>query len=70
MSTVILLRIPSLIMPETPSRIRGGGRIVGQPEGLGPEAYFFTTPQGARPEDAPKDGQSRGRGRPFAYHAA
>jgi len=39
------------IMHETPSRDRGDGRATGQPQGLGPEAYFFSTSQGASPED-------------------
>jgi hypothetical protein len=53
------------IMHETPSRDRGDGRATGQPQGLGPEAYSFSTSQGARPEDARKDGHSRDRSRWF-----
>jgi len=62
---------PSLarIMHETPSRGRGDGRATGQPQGLGPEAYFFSTLQGARPEDARKDGHIRGRSRWFVHNA-
>ena len=40
------------VMHETPWRDRGDGRATGQPQGLGPEAYWFSTSQGARPEDA------------------
>ena len=57
------------IMHETPSRDRGGGRATGQPQGLGPEAYFFSTSQGTRPEDARKDGQIRGRSRWLVHNA-
>jgi hypothetical protein len=39
-------------MHETPWRDRGDGRATGQPQGLGPEAYPFSTSQGTRPEDA------------------
>jgi len=34
------------VMHETPSRDRGDGRATGQPQGLGPEAYLFSTSQG------------------------
>jgi hypothetical protein len=57
------------IMHETPSRDREDGRATGQPQGLGPEAYFFTTLQGSRPEDARKDSHIRGRSRWFAHNA-
>ena len=40
------------IMHETLPRDRGDGRATGQPQGLGPEAYVFSTSQGSRPEDA------------------
>ena len=33
-------------MHETPSRDRGDGRATEQPQGRGPEAYFFSTAQG------------------------
>ena len=39
------------IMHETPSRDCGDGRATGQPQGLGPEAYLFSTSQSATPED-------------------
>jgi hypothetical protein len=39
-------------MHETPERERGDGRAAGQPQGLGAKAYFSSTSQGARPEDA------------------
>ena len=57
------------IMHETPSRDRGDGRATGQPQGLAPEAYLFSTSQGARPEDARKDGHLRGRSRWFVHNA-
>jgi hypothetical protein len=41
------------------------GRAIGQPQGVGPEAYLNGTSQGATPEDARKDGDIRGRSRPF-----
>src|SRR5512136_1814810 len=56
-------------MHETPSRDRGDGRATGQPQGLEPEAYLFSTSQGSRPEDARKDGQIRGRSRWFVHNA-
>ena len=56
-------------MHETPLRERGDGRATGQPQGLGPEAYLFSTSQGSRPEDARKDGQIRGRSRWFVHNA-
>ena len=62
---VILARI----MHETPSRDRGDGRATGQPQGLGPEAYLFSTSQGPRPEDAWKCGRIRGRSRWFVHSA-
>jgi len=40
------------ILRETPSRDRGDACVTGQPQGLGPEAYSFSTSQGSRPEDA------------------
>jgi hypothetical protein len=57
------------ITHETPWRDRGDGRATGQPQGLGPEAHFFSTSQGARPEDARKDGEIRGRSRWFVHNA-
>jgi hypothetical protein len=50
---------------ELMSRDREDGCATGQPQGLEPEAYFFGTSQGARPEDARKDGQIRGRSKRF-----
>ena len=47
-----LCNLPARIMHETPSRDRGHGRAAGQPQGLGPEVYVFSTSQGSRPEDA------------------
>ena len=41
------------------------GRAIGQPQGVGPEAYLKGTSQGATLEDARKDGHIRGRSRPF-----
>ena len=57
------------IMHETPSRDRGDGRATGQPQGLGPEAYLFSTAQGSGPEDAREDGQIRGGSRCFVHNA-
>ncbi|HVO85301.1 MAG TPA: hypothetical protein VMU60_12825, partial [Syntrophobacteria bacterium] len=50
---------------ESMSRDCEDGRPTGQPQGLGPEAYLVSTSQGARPEDARKDGQIRGRSKRF-----
>ena len=41
------------------------GRAIGQPQGVGSEAYLNGTSQGATPEDARKDGHIRGRSRLF-----
>jgi hypothetical protein len=61
------------IMHETRWRDRGDGRATGQPSrstaGLGPEACFFGTSQGARPEDAREDGHIRARSRWFVHSA-
>jgi hypothetical protein len=46
-------------------RDREDGRAIGQPQGVGPEAYLNGTSQGATPEDTRKDGHIRGRSRPF-----
>jgi hypothetical protein len=43
------------IMHETPSRDRGDGLATGQPQGLGPEAYFFSTSQGELVLSLPKE---------------
>src|SRR5512139_2071949 len=56
-------------MRGTPKRDRGDGRATGQPQGLQPEAYFFSTSQGSRPEDAREDGQIRDRSR-WLVHSA
>ena len=45
------------------SRGREDGRATGQPQGVGPEAYLNGTSQGTTPEDAQKDGHTRGRSR-------
>jgi hypothetical protein len=55
----LVFSILARIMHETPSRNHGDGRATGQPQGLGPEAYLLTTPQGSRPEDAQKDSHIR-----------
>jgi hypothetical protein len=57
------------IMHETPSRDRGDGPATGQPQGLGPEAYLFSTSQDPRPDDARKDGQIHDRSRWFVHNA-
>ena len=60
-------------MHEKPLGDRGDSRATGQPSrgnaGLGPEAYVFSTSQGARPEDAPKNGRIRDRSRGFVHYA-
>jgi hypothetical protein len=43
------------------SRDREDGRAIGQPQGVGSEAYLNGTSQGATPEDARKDGHILGR---------
>ncbi len=43
------------------SRDRGEGCATGQPQGIGSEVYLNSTSQGPIPEDARKDGHSRGR---------
>ena len=43
------------IFHEFLSRDREDGRVTGQPQGLGSEAYFHNTSQGVRPEDDRKD---------------
>jgi hypothetical protein len=65
---ILSIRRLAHIMHETPSRDRGDGRATGQPQGLGPEAYFISTSQGSRPEDARKDGHIRGRSRWFVHN--
>jgi hypothetical protein len=50
---------------ELMSRDREDGCATEQPQGLEPEAYSFGTSQGARPEDARKDGHIRGRSKRF-----
>ena len=45
------------------SRDREDGRATGQPQGVGLEAYLNGTVQGTTPEDARKDGHTRGRSR-------
>jgi hypothetical protein len=52
-----------LTFHELQSRDREDGRATGQPQGVGPEAYLNGTSQGATPEDARKDAQTRGRSR-------
>ena len=41
---------------EFPLRGHGEGCATGQPQGVGSEAYFYSTLQGSRLEDARKDG--------------
>ncbi|MCG6981432.1 MAG: hypothetical protein LJE88_08465 [Deltaproteobacteria bacterium] len=41
------------------------GRAIGQPQGVGPEAYLNGTSQGATPEDARKDAHIGGHSRQF-----
>ena len=53
------------IFHELASRDCEDGRATWQPQGLGPEAYLNSTLQGARPEDARKDGHIRCRSSPF-----
>ena len=43
------------------SRDREDGGATGRPQGVGAEAYLNGTSQGAKPEDARKDGQIHGR---------
>jgi hypothetical protein len=43
------------IIPETPSRDCGDDRATGQPQGLGPEVYLFSTPQGELVLSLPKE---------------
>jgi len=50
---------------EVMSRDREDGCATGQPQGLETEAYLFWASQGARPEDARKDGHTRGRSKRF-----
>ena len=50
---------------ELMSRDREDGCATGHPQGLAPEAYLFSTSQGARPEDARNDGHIRGRSKRF-----
>jgi len=65
----ILLAAASLlarIMHETPSRDRGDGRAAGQPQGLGPEAYFSqyaarSESRGRQASGCPKRGGAGGR---------
>ena len=53
---------------ELSSRDREDGRAIGQPQGVGSEAYLNGTSQGPTTEDARKDGQIRGRSRLFVIH--
>ena len=53
------------IFHELLSRDRGEECATGQPQGVGSEAYLNSTSQGPIPEDARKDGHSRGRSRQF-----
>jgi hypothetical protein len=50
------------------SRDQEDGRAIGQPQGLGPEAYLNGTSQGPTPEDARKDAHIRGRSKQFMKH--
>jgi hypothetical protein len=54
---------------ELMSRDREDGCASGQPQRLEPEAYFFSTSQGARPEDARKGGHIRGCSKRFMKYA-
>jgi hypothetical protein len=40
----------------------------GQPQGVGSEAYLYSTSQVPTPEDARKDGHIHGRSRRFVKH--
>ena len=50
---------------ELSSRGCEDGRATGQPQSVGPEAYFDSTSQGPTPEDPRKDGHIQGRSRQF-----
>jgi hypothetical protein len=50
------------------SRDREDGRVTGQPQGVGPEAYLNGTSQGQKPEDVRKDDHIRGRSKLFMIH--
>jgi hypothetical protein len=62
------------IVHETASRDPGDGPASGQPQGLGSEAYLFSTSQGSRPEDARlparQDGAAPGAGWSAAQSAS
>ena len=51
------------MLHELQSRDREDGRATWLTQGVGPEAYLNGTSQGAAPEDARKDGHTRGRSR-------
>ena len=53
---------------ELVSRDHENGRAIGQPQGVGSEAYLNGTSQGPTPEDARKDGHIRGRSKRFMKH--
>jgi len=55
---------------ELSSRDREDGCATGQPQGVGPEAYFNSTSQGPTPEDARKDGHIQGRSRQFMKYTS
>jgi len=46
------------------------GRVPGQPQGVGSEAYLTGTSQGSTPEDVRKDDHIRGRSKPVMKHPA
>jgi hypothetical protein len=53
------------IFHELLSRDHEDGRAIGQPQGVGLEAYLSGTSQGATPEDARKDAHIGGHSRQF-----
>ena len=61
--------VPARIFHELASRDREDGRATGQPQELGPEAYWDSTSQGSRSEDAQKDDHIHGRSRQFMKYA-
>ena len=56
------------IFHELMSRDREDGHDTGQAQGFASEAYLNSTSQGAKLEDARKDGHIRGRSRPFTKY--